>query len=1338
MTDLAPGHLELHLPPETFLLDQVDFSVIVTDAAGTVTYWNRGAESLYGWSRDEALGQRIQDLVVEERDAESALAALDLLRSGQPWEGELAVHRKDGERIFAGVRLSPVFGDGGRVIGTVGVATDITERWRAQRRLRAQHAVTAVLAEADSFPAAARGIIEALSEALGWAFGAVWEVDREREVLRLVDVWHHTSLDVMEFEALTLATEFLRGRGLPGRVWESARAAWIADVTKDRNFPRAAAAMKVGLRGAFGFPIFRGAEVHGVIEFFSQEIQEPDQDLLAMMTAVGTQIGQFIDRKLAETALRESEARKSAMLESALDAIVAMDHEGRIADFNPTAEAMFGHRRQDVLGRQVEEVLVPPHLRQRHRRVLATYLETGENQILGTRVEFAALRADGTEFPVELAVNRVAAPGPPLFIAYIRDLSERAEAGRDRAMLASMVETSNDAIFGKDLNGIIRSWNAAARRMYGYTAEEVVGKPVSILVPPGFLDDEAEIMAQVQRGQRVVLHETRRRRKDGTVLDVEITVSPIRDSDGRLVGASSIGRDVTARKQAERRQRFLVAAGKVLTGSLDYETTMLQLAHLAVPELADWCITYVPQGDGSIKRLAIAHADPARAGTAETIGQDFALNPDAEVGVPWVLRTGTAVLQEEATSDMLAADADDPSGLAALLAGLGIRSWMCVPMVARGRTLGAISFVTAESGRRYGPDDLRFVEELARDAALAADNARLYEAERRARHLAEQAALRTALLNAVSTSLSEALAPSEVAEVVVRQGMAALGARAGLMAVASPDGVSLQILHEQGYAPATMDRWRSFPLDESLPLSDAVRTGEPIFLESLQDRAERYPVFSGRPEEEDHATVCLPMIAEGRAVGGLTFTFGETRRFEEDDRVFLSALARQSAQALVRARLYESEQLAHAEAEQARDRLAFLAEASRVLSSSLDYEKTLAKVARLAVPRLADWCSIDMLDEAGAIKQVAVAHVDRAKVKWAKRLRRRQRIRPEDPTGVPAVIRTGRPELYPVVTDEMVEAVPDPKVREAVRSLGLRSVMILPMTASSRTLGAISLVWSESGRTYGAEDLELAEELARRAAQAADNARLYRDRDTIARTLQQSLLPPELPKIPGVDLASMYLPAGTGNEVGGDFYDVFDNGDGAWGLVIGDVCGKGPLAASVMGLARHTLRAAAMRERRPSRILAMLSEAVLNQTPDGRFLTVCYVRLRANDLGARLTVCCGGHPLPAVLRADGTVELAGVPGTLLGLFEDPTLSDRTVDLCPGDALVLYTDGITDVAPSAMVGGRGVEGHDLAELLSGAAGLDASGIVDHVKGELSRRIRGTRRDDMALLVVRVGP
>src|SRR6266568_3645220 len=352
MTDLAQDPVQLRPLRETHLLDQASVAVVVTDVAGTITYWNRGAELLYGYARDEALGRWLGALIVEEGETAFALAASEGLRAGQTWEGEFPARRKDGAPIVVGARFSPVLDDSGRVAGTVGVATDVTQRWHAQGRLKAQYAVTAVLAEAESFTAVARGILEALCESLGWVFGAIWEVDPDREVLRLVDLWHVPGLGAEGFSVLTTSTEFAPGQGLPGRVWALRKAAWIPDVATDTNFPPAAAAVEGDLHAAFGFPILRGTEIAGVIEFFSREIKEPDEDLLALMTAVGTQLGQFMDRKRAEEALRESEARKCAMLESALDAIVSMDHEGRIADFNPAAEGMFGLPQEEAVGVQ--------------------------------------------------------------------------------------------------------------------------------------------------------------------------------------------------------------------------------------------------------------------------------------------------------------------------------------------------------------------------------------------------------------------------------------------------------------------------------------------------------------------------------------------------------------------------------------------------------------------------------------------------------------------------------------------------------------------------------------------------------------------------------------------------------------------------------------------------------------------------------------------------------------------------------------------------------------------------------------------------------------------------
>jgi serine phosphatase RsbU (regulator of sigma subunit) len=272
--------------------------------------------------------------------------------------------------------------------------------------------------------------------------------------------------------------------------------------------------------------------------------------------------------------------------------------------------------------------------------------------------------------------------------------------------------------------------------------------------------------------------------------------------------------------------------------------------------------------------------------------------------------------------------------------------------------------------------------------------------------------------------------------------------------------------------------------------------------------------------------------------------------------------------------------------------------------------------------------------------------------------------------------------------------------------------------------------------------VRLAEEIARRAGVRIDNARLYEERDRTAKVLQRSLLPPDLPVIPHVDLAARYLPVGEGNEVGGDFYDVFDSGDGTWGAVVGDVCGKGPEAAAVMGLVRHTVRALARFQRRPSRLLRELNRSLMEQSVDDRFCTVCYLRLRPSADGVRITLCCAGHPLPLVLRSDGKIEAVGRPGHLLGVFPDVSLADSVIDLRRGDALVIYTDGAIDERSLTPVTGErrladAVSGDaPLREAVAASSGCDAEGIAARIE-EALQLVRGESPpvDDVALLVVR---
>ena len=446
-------------------------------------------------------------------------------------------------------------------------------------------------------------------------------------------------------------------------------------------------------------------------------------------------------------------------------------------------------------------------------------------------------------------------------------------------------------------------------------------------------------------------------------------------------------------------------------------------------------------------------------------------------------------------------------------------------------------------------------------------------------------------------------------------------------------------------------------------------------------------------------------------------------------RIERQRLAAAREEALVR------EREARAGAEKARERLSFLAEASRRLAESLDYETTLESVARLAVPKMADWCFVDLLADEKTANRVAVAHASTSPEsrELARRMRDRYPLFQGSPHGTAKVLRTGRPEWIPDIDGGTLESIADnPEALEVLLALEPRSCLSVPLKTRDRTLGAITLV-SSTPDFYEDEDLALVEDLGRRAAVAIEHARLYKEKSYTARILQQSLLPPRLPRIPGYEVAATYRPAGEGNEVGGDFYDVFNTAVLGWALVMGDVCGKGPEAAELTALARYTVRTAAMSQHKPSDILETLNEAILRQRSDSRFCTIAYALLEPVRDGARLDVCCGGHPLPLVLRADGSVETAGKPGLLLGVFPEPQLSDQRVDLRPGDTIVFYTDGATEARDP---GGDLFGEERLAELLSGCRGLDARSTVEKIEHSIRAYGDGLLVDDLALLALRV--
>src|SRR4051794_3542379 len=662
---------------------------------------------------------------------------------------------------------------------------------------------------------------------------------------------------------------------------------------------------------------------------------------------------------------------------------------------------------------------------------------------------------------------------------------------------------------------------------------------------------------------------------------------------------------------------FLAQASGVLAGSLHYERTLKEVATMTVPDVADWCAVDIVEPDGSLRQITSTHPDPDQEALLMELRRRYREEKGGSAGATYSILTSEPTLAEDVRG---MTEISLVPGEEERYRRLAPQSYMIVPLVARGRTIGALTLLSTQSDRHYGEADLEFAQHLGRRFALAIDNARLYDEAESAR----------AMLDTLFSSVPVGLA-------ILDTDLRCVRANAALSAVARREpeecvGCTLDaLLGERGTDLAPLCR-------------RVLETGDPLLDHDVTWGARHYvvsctPVRSG----DDGSTA---------GVGLVTIDVTERRRLLDRER----AAARRSA---------------------------FLARAGEILESSLDLDTTLRNVARIAVPDIADWCAIHLVEDNGQIRLAAIAHADPSRERLAWEMDQRWPAEPDSAHGVSDVIRTGQGHAGSEVTDEQLQqAAIDDDHLEHLRGLGAGSYVITPLRAAGRIFGAITFVAEAAHRTLTPEDVDLAEEVARRAGLAIENARLYTERTRIAHTLQAELLPTRLPQIPGASVAVRYRAAGELNEVGGDFYDVFERRDGTWALVIGDVSGKGAEAAAVTALARHTVRTASLEPATAAGLLVTLNDALMTQRAGTEFCTVCIATLEPPDRGgATLRLALGGHPPALVLRASGEVEAHGAPGTLIGVFADPDLEETTVTLGPGDVVLLYTDGVTEAGPA---------------------------------------------------------
>ena len=644
------------------------------------------------------------------------------------------------------------------------------------------------------------------------------------------------------------------------------------------------------------------------------------------------------------------------------------------------------------------------------------------------------------------------------------------------------------------------------------------------------------------------------------------------------------------------------------------------------------------------------------------------------------------------------------------------------PIRMAGEVVGALRY-SFDTPRLFDDDERRFIGSLASQTAQALERSLAHDAERQARAAAEATARRLARLQQATTELAGATGVTEIAEVIVSHVADALGAQNASVSLLADDH-TLEVVRQT--AEIERHGWHRYPADATTPAGEAVMTNTVVSLHTGEELDARYPALAGLTDS-NRPLLCLPLSIGERRLGVMSISFPVGREVDVDSELsFLTTLADTCAQAIDRAQ-------AQAQARSSADKLTFLADASAELASSLDYRTTLTNVARLVVPRLADWCSVSLVED-GDLQTVAVTHVDPDKVSFAAEVQAKYPPRLDQPGALRDAIIEGRSQLYPVITDEMLTGgVTDPEHLDLLRQIGMSSVLVVPFTGRSGRFGAISLVMAESGRHYTEDDQAFAEDLAARMAIAVENAVAFRQQSgrlaaitRVAEAAQHAILAPVPDRVGPLRMSAAYVSAATDALVGGDLYEVVEHEDKVR-LLIGDVRGKGLEAVRLATVVLGEFRAAAVDQATVSAIAKQMDQRLRAYLTDEDFVTALVAEIGA-DGSCSLVTC--GHP-PAFLADGSGIRPIGVAGSPpLGLGVEPEV--QTARLGRGDRLLLYTDGLVEARDDR---GRFV---DVDRAVASLSTAPLRAVLEELLAALRAEVGGDLGDDLAMLLAEFDP